>query len=285
MLFVVLLLAQVLQSGSTSCSRFAGEEAIWSYEGSTGPPSWGSLSNEFVPCESSMRQSPINIVANETFAGGCGAMRGLLKINPRAMFKPTASPNNVQFDCESEEGCGGLTVGSKEFSLVQFHFHSRSEHEMDGRPASFEIHLVHEHLETSRVAVVGVLLNAIGRYPHNRNYGAEREDACNRSVVDIEDPLDAIGTLFDRGQKFQYNLNKVVDLFSGYFTYEGGSTTPACIDPRNLGVTWFIQSKIAQISSEQVMQFLTLVGPVPRGNWRPCQELHGRVVKSISGCR
>ena len=43
--------------------------------------------------------------------------------------------------------------------LLQFHFHSPSEHKFDGRSAQAELHLVHKS-DTGVLAVVGVMIEA-----------------------------------------------------------------------------------------------------------------------------
>lgn len=42
--------------------------------------------------------------------------------------------------------------------LLQFHFHTPSEHTLDGRHLAMEAHLVHRNLETGNLAVLGVFV-------------------------------------------------------------------------------------------------------------------------------
>jgi carbonic anhydrase len=50
-----------------------------------------------------------------------------------------------------------IQVHGKEYKLVQFHFHSPSEHTMNGKQYALEVHLVHKNDE-GQLAVVGVLM-------------------------------------------------------------------------------------------------------------------------------
>ena len=51
----------------------------------------------------------------------------------------------------------GITVGGKRYELLQFHFHSPSEHSVAGRWAAMEVHFVHQRAD-GELAVVGVLI-------------------------------------------------------------------------------------------------------------------------------
>lgn len=51
-----------------------------------------------------------------------------------------------------------LTAGDETWTLLQYHFHSPSEHTIGGRYADMEIHLVHQNMKTEELAVVGVLM-------------------------------------------------------------------------------------------------------------------------------
>ena len=51
-----------------------------------------------------------------------------------------------------------LELGGKRFHLRQFHFHHPSEHLLDGRMFDGELHLVHQNLDDSTFAVVGIFL-------------------------------------------------------------------------------------------------------------------------------
>lgn len=42
--------------------------------------------------------------------------------------------------------------------LLQFHFHTPSEHTLDGKHLAMEAHLVHKNLETGNLAVLGVFI-------------------------------------------------------------------------------------------------------------------------------
>lgn len=41
------------------------------------------------------------------------------------------------------ESCSGVTIDGRRLTLVQFHWHRGSEHTLDGRRSTMELHLVH----------------------------------------------------------------------------------------------------------------------------------------------
>ena len=53
---------------------------------------------------------------------------------------------------------GSMTLDGKDYTLKQFHFHSPSEHTIEGKAAEMELHLVHADAD-GKLAVVGVMLN------------------------------------------------------------------------------------------------------------------------------
>jgi carbonic anhydrase len=51
--------------------------------------------------------------------------------------------------------------GKGTYDLLQFHFHTPSEHALNGYRTSMEAHLVHRNRATGTLGVVGVLLSGI----------------------------------------------------------------------------------------------------------------------------
>lgn len=55
-----------------------------------------------------------------------------------------------------------ITIGNKYLELLQFHFHTPSEHALDGRRLPMEVHMVHKDLYTGALAVLAVMLERSG---------------------------------------------------------------------------------------------------------------------------
>jgi carbonic anhydrase len=133
--------------------------AHWSYTGSTGPDTWATLSPTYATCGEGHSQSPINILQTELKAG----VNGNFKYVPSESFT-IAHNNNMENIVDNGhtiqvtvDGGSVFTFGQKSYSLKQFHFHTPSEHTIDGKHMPMEMHMVHQSDDGS-LAVVGILI-------------------------------------------------------------------------------------------------------------------------------
>ncbi|MCH7852325.1 MAG: carbonic anhydrase family protein [Candidatus Marinimicrobia bacterium] len=121
-------------------ARLAGREGAphWSYAGETGPARWGSLSESFAPCAGGQNQSPIDLT------GAVIAPLPPLKFH----YQPTQldivdNGHTIQVDYQPGSY---LSADGQDYDLLQFHFHSPSEHTVDGLPYDMVAHLVHSNV-------------------------------------------------------------------------------------------------------------------------------------------
>ncbi len=148
-----------------------------------------------------------------------------------------------------------FTFGDKTYSLKQFHFHTPSEHTIDGEHAPMEMHMVHQS-EDGSLAVVGVLFKE-GAVP-NENFAkivANLPNAKGESkhITDI-------------------NLELKVHLPNDNYAYHyvGSLTTPPCSE----GVQWLVLRDPVSLTTEQIAAFSSRIGP----NNRPTQPVNDRTV-------
>lgn len=79
-------------------------------------------------------------------------------VPPASPSHPTPShPTQVAFP----EGVEYMLAGQRH-ALLQFHFHTPSEHTLDGKHLAMEAHLVHRNLDTGNLAVLGVFIEVSG---------------------------------------------------------------------------------------------------------------------------
>ena len=97
-----------------------------------------------------MNQSPINIT--DTVPAEIEALQFDYRSGSTNIVN-----NGHTLQVNAEPG-SWLRVGSENFQLVQLHFHSPSEHQIDGKAALLEAHFVHEN-DKGELAVVAALFN------------------------------------------------------------------------------------------------------------------------------
>jgi len=142
------------------------------------------------------------------------------------------------------------------FKAVQFHFHCPSEHKVDGKHYSNEMHIVQAR-DDGMLAVFGIVFE-IGE-----------ENAFLKSIGWNEPPAGKGETVKIAGTVNPYAAFK--DVLSGeYYHYDGSLTTP----PLSEVVSWFVFAKPATMSQAQLDAFKKLY-PNPANN-RPCQPYNGR---------
>ena len=220
----------------------------WTYEGTRGPEYWGDLDPAFAICRLGRRQSPINIM-NTT---------GNLSLGPLVLsYKKSAVRvvnNGLTVQANHDKG-STLTYAGRKYELVQFHFHSPSEHLVRATQFDMEAHLVHKD-PTGRIAVIGVLM-----------------------VEGMENPL--IADLWrlmppSQGQSEQKAVSNAYDLLpvdGHFYAYDGSLTTPPCSED----VSWIVMKQPIDVAREQIETFVAAIGR----NARPIQPLNERIVEEF----
>ena len=146
---------------------------------------------------------------------------------------------------------GRITIGTDIYDLAQFHFHSPSEHTLNGRAYPAEIHFVNRNADGA-LAVVGVLVT---------------EGAANPALAAL---LAALPSQVGEAGVTRPVVDPVLLLPTDrrYFAYSGSLTTPPCSE----GVRWNVLSTPITASAEQIAAVSAALGP----SNRTVQPLHGR---------
>jgi carbonic anhydrase len=202
----------------------------WTYGGDEGPSHWGDLSPEWSACKTGTRQTPIDIVTGKTDSD-----RGLSPLVVDYPALPLAVLNNGH-TVQVNAAAGSLRAAGDTWKLAQFHFHSPSEHMLDGKHAELELHLVHKN-DRGALAVVGLLFK---KGKANLVLASVFDNApaeVSKEAKTIEGQTVDVGKLLPAGAR--------------YFTYEGSLTTPPCSE----GVRWLVLDTMAEVSEDQIAQF------------------------------
>ena len=226
-----------------------GGEVHWGYEGENGPQNWGKLKPEFNVCAIGKRQSPINIEESATLQGPAEPLQ----------FNYTASSGTVVNNGHTIQvdlaGDNSLTVRGSTYRLLQFHFHTPSEEQVNYRNSSMVAHLVHKNNE-GQLAVVAVLLDpGVANALIGKVWTYMPLDTNDR----VRMPLGII------------DMNELLPKDQRYFQFIGSLTTPPCTE----GVLWMVLKQPTQLSREQIRMFQQLFP----NNARPVQPVNGRPVR------
>jgi carbonic anhydrase len=226
-----------------------GGEVHWSYEGENGPQNWGKLKPEFSACAIGKRQSPINIEESATLQGPAEPLQ----------FNYTASSGTVVNNGHTIQvdlsGDNSMTVRGSTYRLLQFHFHTPSEEQVNYRNSAMVAHLVHKNNE-GQLAVVAVLLDpGVANALIGKVWTYMPLDTNDR----VRMPLGII------------DMNELLPKDQRYFQFIGSLTTPPCTE----GVLWMVLKQPTQLGREQIRMFQQLFP----SNARPVQPVNGRAVR------
>ncbi|KAF9300362.1 hypothetical protein BGZ74_007992 [Mortierella antarctica] len=139
----------------------------WDYGADhSGPSHWSILDPAYVICSDTMNQSPIDF--NPHTIGPIAACENVdLAMDYKPLRNAVAHWNGhtVEVDWTPSRGMhnNSITLKGKKYNLVQFHFHTPSEHRVNNRHADAELHFVHRSPEDQALAVVGVLLEVVAQ--------------------------------------------------------------------------------------------------------------------------
>jgi len=237
---------------STACNTHrevahgpAHAPAHWGYAGGVGPANWAALSPEYGACAAGTCQSPIDLRQTKD-----ADLANLVFDYRPSGFGIVNNGHTVQVNVDP--GCFMVLDGER-FSLVQFHFHSPSEHQVDGASHPMEMHLVHK-ADDGTLGVVGVFIT------RGEAHGA-------LANVWRQVPREAGPAVRGAGS---INPGDLLPNDGRSFRYGGSLTTPPCSE----GVRWTVMTAPIQMSDAQIREFTSLYS----GNNRPVQALNGREV-------
>jgi carbonic anhydrase len=224
-------------------------EVHWAYEGETGPQAWGQLKPDFSTCSSGKRQSPINIENGATLQGPAEPVQFAYAPSNGTVVN---NGHTIQVDVQ---GDNTIVVRGSTYRLLQFHFHTPSEEQINFKRYPMVAHLVHKNNE-GQLAVVAVLLDEGAASPF----------------------IDKVWTYMplDSGDRVRIpagllNLTELLPTDQRYYQFMGSLTTPPCSE----GVLWMVLKTPVTLSRGQYRLF-TQIYP---NNARPVQPVNGRPVR------
>jgi len=222
----------------------------WSYDDAEGPLHWGDLDPSFAACKTGQAQSPIDLPATPS-------RHEPAPDRPRWDPVPLHVTNNGHVIQIDDTAPSSFVFDGATYKLVQFHFHSPSEHAIGGRTYPVEIHLVHKS-DAGKLLVVGILLDT----------GAD-----NAVLAPLWNALPAHEGPAVVVPGVTLDIASLLPSAPRYLSYGGSLTTPPCTE----GVTWLVVEPGggAQISPAQVATLRERTHP---STHRPLQAIGAREV-------
>ncbi|SEN03142.1 carbonic anhydrase [Nitrosospira multiformis] len=200
-------------------------------------------------------QSPIDIRSNSTYYGNLPKLNFSLSSDTALTVINNGSPDHEStIRANVSPGEGTLMLSGHQWNLAQFHFHTPSEHLINGRASPMEMHLVFSDAANN--------LLVVGR---DIEQGLFKNQALAPIFSDL--PKTTEETLNIE----HFNLNNLLPNYLGSFRYSGSLTTP----PFTEGVSWVELASPLYLSGSQINAFKSLF---PEGNSREIQDLNGRIV-------
>ncbi len=226
---------------------FVGGTAAWAqefgYSGALGPAHWGALSPAWATCSTGREQSPVDV----------GPLTLLTALAPvlRLDYGDTHGQifNNGHTVEVETEGENDLVLQGVRYRLIQFHFHSPSEHTFNGRGADMELHLVHRNA-AGALAVIGVLMR---RAPTSGPLAQVFDHLPDEGEIDVREELPS-----------PFNPRTFLPASLAHVRFGGSLTTPPCTE----GVRWMVLLHPIAISDEHMARFNQLI----QFNARPVQR-------------
>lgn len=254
--FLVLLASTHLACGGSSAPAPKTPTLVhahWSYSGDENPQHWGDLDPTYALCKTGGAQSPLDLPLAPSRHQPAPA-RPVWDPMP---LRVTNNGHTIQVD---DTAPSSFVVDGTTYRLVQFHFHSPSEHTIGGHTYAAEMHLVHKS-DAGKLLVVAILFET----------GAENAvlaPVWSAMPVQAAGPTAIAGTIID--------VSSLLPSAPHYLRYEGSLTAPPCTE----GVTWLVvePDPSTQMSPDQIK---TLHEHTEPSTNRPLQRMGARDIVEL----
>lgn len=217
----------------------------WGYVGAVAPEFWGQLDPAYLACSTGEHQSPVDFADVKS--------QSLYPIVFH--YRPTCLRviNNGHTIQDNYDPGSYIEMDGVCYDLLQFHFHTPSEHTFAGKFADLELHLVHKDRD-GQFFVVGVVFYA----------GAE--NAALQPIWDAMPPVEGP----EQSASVMINAIDLLPAIHTAYRYCGSLTTPPCSE----GVFWAVMTTPLSLSRAQLNAFAAIFAH----NNRPVQPLNGRII-------
>jgi len=190
-------------------------------------------------------QSPINILSEEATTGGHAITLNFTGEVDRVQNLG----HTVQLDLDPGNT---ISMNGKTFEFKQMHFHTPSEHLIDGITYPMEMHVVTTLKDQPKSEITEYLVLAFlvrmgkeNKFISNFIDQIPKEEGGNNEID--------LNALTDSDSS---NAAKLLKELNAYYHYKGSLTTP----PYTESVNWYVMKKISEASPEQILRINNIEG-------------------------
>ncbi|KAF1811557.1 carbonic anhydrase [Eremomyces bilateralis CBS 781.70] len=225
-------------------------EPKFTYSGEKGPDHWHELGNgENSLCASGTHQSPIDLHAASAQHGSPTALT--LQLHP---YPNGTTMHNLGTTIEIPAH-GTMREGNRTYHLVQFHFHTPSEHHLYGEYFPVEVHFVFQNPVDASRRALGFFVELCA------------SQGCGEPL--LESIFGVVGTVARPGMEAStgpLDFCRLVEHFKSnkIYRYSGSLTTPPCSEP----IEWILSAAPVAIDAENFLLAKKVLG----FNARPVQN-------------
>ena len=152
-----------------------------------------------------------------------------------------------------------LEFDGKTYNFRQFHFHTPSEHQVDGITYAMEMHMVHTlEGDENTYLVIGLL------------FKNGEQNAFLDSFLDALPQVEGGKVMKEPGA---VDITSVVSADEPFFHYAGSLTTP----PYTESVTWLVAEQPRDATEDQIQAFRA----IEKNNARVVQSRNGRTIDEV----
>jgi carbonic anhydrase len=239
-------------------------QTSWGYKGNVGPEFWGRLNPNFRVCGEGKSQSPINILRNDVEVANTLNLHyqlvpmiimddgdTTLTIGHQQTIINDGHSVQINFHDNNEF----ITYEGNKYFLIQFHFHSPSENQLNSESTPLEIHFVHQGMN-GQVVVIGVLIKGGGVNP------VLAKIIQHLPIPDGKEHMIPSETI---------NPRNLFPIDNDYYSFIGSLTTPPCTQ----GLQWIVMASTLTASPAQIAILRRAIGG---SNMRYVQPLNNRTI-------
>ena len=211
----------------------AGAQNDWRFGDGVTDERWSLVNTDYTLCDAGLNQSPIDLGAPN--ARGDIALETMFGTATGTM---ALGDQKVQVDFAPGQG-KGMNSGGTMFNLIQVHFHTPSEHAIDGERFPLVAHFVHA-TDDGRLGVLGVMFE---------------EGEANPGLADI-----LTAHAGGNGTAVSFDIDTMVPDDLDVYRYMGSLTTPPCSE----GVNWHVADTPVEAGADQIAALRSALGESAR---------------------